>query len=74
MTKLMESLFSKVKALPEDQQDALAKGWLVDLDEPLLSPELRAELDRRLADADAHPERLIPAAKVLADLRERLRK
>jgi hypothetical protein len=34
-----------------------------------LTPEEEAELERRLADADAHPETLIPLEVVLASLR-----
>ena len=32
-----------------------------------LTPEELDELERRLADADAHPERLIPLEKFLTD-------
>lgn len=59
---------------PEDQL-ALAEALLESVHEALdtepVSPELRAELERRLALADAAPERGIPWEEVRAAARAR---
>ena len=40
---------------------------VVDSDEIVFSPEFQAELDRRIAEGDAHPERGIPWEVVEAE-------
>jgi putative addiction module component (TIGR02574 family) len=42
-------------------------------DEELLTPELKAELDRRMAHSDAHPESLIPFDEAMRRARAQLR-
>jgi len=41
-------------------------------DAPALSPEQRAELDRRLDDLEAHPDKLLTWDQVLEQLRGKL--
>lgn len=54
--------------LREAIEERLRQEALSEELEPL-TPEEEAELDRRIADADAHPETLIPLEVVLASLR-----
>lgn len=75
---LEQALLSKLHALPEERQDAYVRHFIEELDECMgsddgfvLTDEQKAELDRRIAESDAHPERLIPAEVVFERLRAR---
>jgi|GEM_PF-1122924 len=55
--------------LLHDLWDHLAQQEAV----PLISEEMKAEFDRRLAQADAHPESLIPWSEVKKAALERIK-
>ena len=57
--------------LVEDIWDSIAQEANVRAEALLLSPAQMAELERRLADADAHPDDGIPWEQVRAELLER---
>jgi putative addiction module component (TIGR02574 family) len=67
-------VLEKARALAPEQRRELAEILLTELDEgDELSPELRAELDRRAEEALAHPETCRPWEEVRADLHARLK-
>jgi putative addiction module component (TIGR02574 family) len=58
----------------EDQLELLSQAWdrLIDNGwQPALTDDLKAELDRRLAAADADPGRAVPLEKVIEHVRRR---
>ena len=57
--------------LVEDIWDSIANEANVRPEVLPLTEAQRAELDRRIAEADAHPEDLVPWEKVRADLFKR---
>ena len=57
--------------LVEDIWDSIAQEANVRAEALLLSPAQMAELERRIADADAHPDDGIPWEQVRAELLER---
>jgi putative addiction module component (TIGR02574 family) len=65
MTKAVNELLEGIKALPPEQRselfDAIADAVLED--HSMLSPEYKAELERRSRFIDEHPEKLIPQAE-----------
>ena len=67
------TIWQAVQAWPAEEQRAFAERLLDGLDGevPEIDDELAAELDRRCADADAHPEKLIPWEQVLEKLRRK---
>ena len=73
MIKATRELFKRALELPEGQRLRLARTLLESVDlgddeaEPELSPEWRAELERRIADAD-DPEKWISGDELLAKL------
>ena len=56
-----EELLAEIMRLPTDEQRGLVENvidhWPDTVDDPDMTPELAAELDRRYADMLAHPER-----------------
>jgi putative addiction module component (TIGR02574 family) len=58
-------------ALPEEERREIAEELLESVDPPELTDELKAELARRMAHLDAHPEDLIPWEQVRDAARER---
>jgi len=77
MTKAVEELLKAASLLSEEEQDELITALLqlhepIKSDEELLTPELKAELDRRIAHMDAHPEEDIPLDEALRILRSKL--
>ena len=63
-------ILAQVRELPLEQRREIAEALWNEL-EPEESPEFIAELERRAADARAHPERGIPWEKVRAEMFER---
>lgn len=81
MSEVAMTLFDELLKLPEADRAQIAdRLWasLSDaaqqelLGDPTDDPEFRAELDRRLAEVDEHPEQLLDGEAVMAELRERL--
>jgi len=72
-----EKLFTAVLHLaPEDRYElirALSES-LTEEDDPDMTPELSAELDRRIALADRDPSRYIPWEQARARIESKLRK
>lgn len=66
-----------VLALPEEDRRWVVEEAAATLTVPAesfkLTPEQKAELDRRVADLHAHPERGIPWAEVKRQVRQKLR-
>jgi putative addiction module component (TIGR02574 family) len=71
-----EEVLKKILALPEED-----RRWLVEEVAPTLpaleedfelTAEQRAELDRRVADAHAHPEKLVPWEEVKRRVQSRI--
>jgi putative addiction module component (TIGR02574 family) len=73
-----QSVLSEVETWPVDERIRLVQDVWDRLahqgHEPLLSDELRAELDRRLAAHQANPQAAIPWEQVEADALNRLRR
>ena len=67
-----ESLLQQALALDLDHRALLiaqlTSSIEADACDPFDDPEFRAEIERRLRDADEHPERLIPWETVRAEL------
>ena len=66
-------------ALPEEERRAIADILYESVPDDTSSPseltdELKAELDRRIAHLDAHPEDLIPWEHVYAETMARLKR
>ena len=65
-------ILAAAKALPLEERIEIAEGLWEDITgnghDSDLTPEQAAELDRRAADARAHPERGIPWETVRAEL------
>jgi putative addiction module component (TIGR02574 family) len=65
MTKGLKDVLAAARQLSDEEQNELVRQ-LLELDESMLSDdelltdELKAELDRRVAHSEAHPETLIP--------------
>jgi putative addiction module component (TIGR02574 family) len=57
-----------------DIWDSIADAANASPDVLPLTEEQRAELDRRIAEADAHPEDLIPMEEVMARLRTKIQR
>ena len=57
-----------------DIWDSIAEAANASPDVLPLTEEQRAELDRRIAEADAHPEDLIPMEEVMAQLRSKIQR
>ena len=71
-----QELLSTIQTLPPTQQLELANTILDRLAESgtwPISDDMKRILDQRAEHADNSPESLRPAAKVFADLRERLK-
>jgi acyl-CoA reductase-like NAD-dependent aldehyde dehydrogenase len=69
--RLLEQLMSLP---PEDRRGVVERlSAAVDADDAWADPEHRAEIARRLAHADRHPEELLAAEQVVAELRGRYR-
>jgi putative addiction module component (TIGR02574 family) len=70
-----QAILDAVRALPVEEQYRLMDVLQDDLHLPALadelSPEWKAELDRRLADTEANPDDCIPWEQVLAEARAR---
>jgi len=71
---MTQPVFDYRKLSPEERLDLIGEIWDSLDQEPLpLSPELQAELGRRLADLERNPSDARPAAEVLARIRATLR-
>jgi putative addiction module component (TIGR02574 family) len=57
----------------EERLDLIGRLWDSLEDGPPVSPDQRAELERRSREVDADPDEGTDAADVIADLRTRLR-
>jgi putative addiction module component (TIGR02574 family) len=57
----------------EERLDLIARLWDSLEEAPPLSPDQRAELERRSREVDANPEEGTDAADAVADIRSRLR-
>ena len=70
------SLLQQVLNLPSNERYEIAQQVLNSLgdDEAPDDPEYWNEIERRSDEAHAHPERLLDAKQVIADLREHLRR
>ena len=71
-----QELLSTIQSLPPSQQLELANTILDRLAESgswPLSDEMKQILDQRVKNADENPESLVPAEKVFADLRAKLK-
>jgi putative addiction module component (TIGR02574 family) len=66
--------FDISKLSPQQRLELIGELWDSLADElPPLDPELKAELDRRLAELEANPSEGVPAAEVIARIRATLR-
>jgi putative addiction module component (TIGR02574 family) len=71
-----QELLSTIRSLPPSQQFELANSILDELAESgtwPISDEMKRILDQRAKNAAENPESLIPAEKVFADLRAKLK-
>jgi putative addiction module component (TIGR02574 family) len=69
-------LLSTIQSLPPSKQLELANTILDRLAESgtwPISDEMKCILDQRVKNANENPESLVPAEKVFADLREKLK-
>ena len=68
-------ILQAAKALPLDERIRLAQDLWDDIadhgEDPLLSPEQAAELDRRLAEFEKNPHDGISFAEIKTELRQR---
>lgn len=77
MTNATKQILEAFQALSDEEREEVVfalmqQWWGIKTDEELLTPELKAELDRRLEYLDAHPEDGIPLEEAGRILRERL--
>lgn len=71
---MSEPIFDFSGLTVEQRLELIEQLWESIEQEPAaLDPETAAELDRRLAHARAHPETLIPADEVIAQIRASLK-
>ena len=69
-----EMVLKEARALPFAEQVELCRNlWNDIVQSPKLTPEHKAELDRRAEELRQHPERGIPWETVQAELHERLK-
>jgi putative addiction module component (TIGR02574 family) len=70
-TEILEA----AKALPKEERIKLAQDfWEIIVEDgydPDLTPELAAELDRRIAEFEANPDEGIPWEQVKAEMKQR---
>jgi putative addiction module component (TIGR02574 family) len=70
-TEILEA----AKALPKEERIKLAQDfWEIIVEDgcdPDLTPELAAELDRRVAEFEANPDKGIPWEQVKAEMKQR---
>ena len=65
-------ILAQARELPLEERRDIAEALLNDLEQEE-SPEFIAELERRAAEARAHPERCRPMEDVFADIEKRYR-
>jgi putative addiction module component (TIGR02574 family) len=66
--------FDFTKLSPEERLDLIGEIWdRLENEQPPISPELQAELDRRLAELEQNPSEGRPAAEVIARIRATLK-
>jgi putative addiction module component (TIGR02574 family) len=74
MTKAVSELLKHVKALPSEQQAELVAAILGSFpeDPSELTDEQKAELMRRAAFMDEHPDQLVPMDEVFRQIQDEL--
>ncbi|MDB6030425.1 MAG: hypothetical protein JWM16_763 [Verrucomicrobiales bacterium] len=68
-----EQLLEELPALSFEQRQVLIRR-AIEIDEPILSPEDEAEIEKRLAAHLENPSSAVPAEKMLERLRARFSK
>jgi putative addiction module component (TIGR02574 family) len=70
-----QETLSEIQSWPHEEQlrlvETLVDSFADQQDQPELSDELKAELDRRFADLEANPELAIPWESVEAEFQKR---
>jgi putative addiction module component (TIGR02574 family) len=71
---MTQPTFDFTKLSPEERLDLIGEIWdSLENELPPISPELQAELDRRLAELEQNPAEGRPAAEVIARIRATLK-
>jgi putative addiction module component (TIGR02574 family) len=71
---MTQPAFDFTKLSPEERLDLIGEIWdSLENEQPPISPELQAELDRRLAELERNPSDGLPAAEVIARIRATLK-
>jgi putative addiction module component (TIGR02574 family) len=71
---MTQPAFDFTKLSPEERLDLIGEIWdSLENEQPPISPELQAELDRRLAELERNPSVGLPAAEVIARIRATLK-
>jgi putative addiction module component (TIGR02574 family) len=74
----VDAILKEIESLSDEERaellDQLAERYPESDPIPELSPEMKAELDRRVAEADANPDAGIPWDVVYAESMKRVRK
>jgi putative addiction module component (TIGR02574 family) len=71
---MTQPAFDFTKLSPEERLDLIGEIWdSLENEQPPISPELQAELDRRLAELERNPADGLPAAEVIARIRATLK-
>ena len=71
---MTQPAFDYKKLSPEERLDLIGEIWdSLENEQVPISPELKAELDRRLADLERNPSEGRPDAEVIARIRATLK-
>ena len=71
---MTQPAFDFTKLSPEERLDLIGEIWdSLEDEQPPISSELQAELDRRLAELEQNPSEGRPAAEVIARIRATLK-
>ena len=71
---MTQPAFDFTKLSPEERLDLIGEIWdSLENEQPPISPELQAELDRLLAELEQNPSEGRPAAEVIARIRATLK-
>ena len=74
IVRMTQPAFDYKKLSPEERLDLIGEIWdSLENEQMPISPELQAELDRRLADLERNPSEGRPAAEVIARIRATLK-